>query len=172
MTFRAALPADLPSLAALINRAYRGESSRLGWTTEADLLSGLRIDETGLKSLLDDPDSLLYLAEQGPQIVASIHAHRTREGVHFGLFAVEPSLQGNGTGKKLLDYAERQCLGVWGSDTAYMEVITLRNELIAFYERRGYSRTGEHIPFPESPLWGLNVPSLEMAVLRKSLSIA
>ena len=31
---------ELEAVAALVNSAYRGDSSRVGWTTEADYLSG------------------------------------------------------------------------------------------------------------------------------------
>lgn len=160
---------DISPLTSLINRSYRGESSRAGWTTEADLLSGKRIDEAGLLQLLNDPNSVILIARSGGMILATIHAHREADTVHFGLFAVEPTMQVHGIGKALLAYAESEAHKRWGIHTAVMEVITHRTELIDYYERRGYLRTGKVIPFPESGLWKREVDSLELAVLTKSL---
>lgn len=158
---------DIFPITSLINRSYRGESSRAGWTTEADLLSGKRIDEAGLLQLFNDPNSAILIARSGETILATIHAHRENDAVHFGLFAVEPTLQGGGIGKAILAYAESEAHKRWRIRTAVMEVITHRTELIEYYERRGYVRTGEVIPFPESGLWEREVESLELAVLSK-----
>ncbi|MGA9047231.1 GNAT family N-acetyltransferase [Sulfuricurvum sp.] len=169
MIYRYATVDDTPILTSLINRSYRGDSSRAGWTTEADLLSGQRIDKTGLLQLLNDPDSLILIARSEESILATIHAHREAGSVHFGLFAVEPSLQGEGIGKELLAYAESEAMKYWGVDTAIMEVITQRSELIEYYERRGYVRTGEMIAFPQSDLWDKKVDFLELTRLKKYL---
>lgn len=169
MIYRNADTDDISTLTFLINRSYRGENSREGWTTEADLLSGKRIDETGLIQLHNDSDSLILIAQSDETILATIHAHRQNDTVHFGLFAVEPILQGGGIGKELLAYAESQAHNQWGITTAIMEVISHRGELIEYYERRGYMRTGEMIPFPQSDLWSQKVDSLELAVLAKRL---
>ncbi len=169
MTFRHAIDNDTTALVSLINRSYRGDSSRIGWTTEADLLSGKRIDEAGLIQLLNDPESLILIAQSEESILATIHAHHENETVHFGLFAVEPLLQGEGIGKELLAYAESEAIRKWGVSTAIMEVITHRSELIEYYERRGYMRTGEINPFPLSSLWQSIADDLALAVLKKSL---
>jgi GNAT superfamily N-acetyltransferase len=169
MKFTHAEPNDIPALTSLLNRSYRGDSSRAGWTTEADLLSGKRIDEAGLFQLLDDPESAILIARSGETILATIHAHREGDTVHFGLFAVEPTSQESGIGKALLSYAESEAHQRWGINTAVMEVITQRSELIEYYERRGYIRTGEMIAFPESDLWDKHVDFLELAVLSKRL---
>lgn len=103
MKFTHATLNDISILTSLLNRSYRGDSSRAGWTTEADLLSGQRIDDAGLIQLLNDPKSLILIAQSEDRVFATIHAHHENESVHFGLFAVEPSLQGGGIGKKLID---------------------------------------------------------------------
>lgn len=136
MIIRAASPEDIPSLVPLINRAYRGESSRLGWTTEADLLDGLRIDDTSLGNILKLPDSLLYAAYKDGIPVATLHAHKNDNIIHFGLFAVEPSMQGKGIGSAILKYAEDESYRAWRCQRMCMEVITLREELIAFYNKK------------------------------------
>lgn len=160
---------DISTLTSLLNRSYRGESSRAGWTTEVDLLSGKRIDETRLLQLHKDPDSLILIAQSDETILATIHAHRQANTIHFGLFAVEPTLQGSGIGKALLAYAESEAYNQWGINTAIMEVISHREELIEYYERRGYVSTGKMIPFPKSNLWEKKVDSLKLAVLTKRL---
>ncbi|MFZ3053200.1 MAG: GNAT family N-acetyltransferase [Sulfuricurvum sp.] len=169
MIFRHATLNDIPTLASLINHSYRGESSRAGWTTEADLLSGKRIDETGIMQLLNDPESIILIAQSDETILATIHAHHEADTVHFGLFAVEPSLQGGGIGKELLAFAESEAIRKWGVSTAVMEVITHRSELIEYYERRGYICTGETVTFPESDLWDKKVDFLELTRLKKYL---
>jgi GNAT superfamily N-acetyltransferase len=169
MIYRNAHINDIPTLTSLLNRSYRGDSSRTGWTTEADLLSGKRIDEAELFKLHNDPDSLILIAQSGDTITATIYAHHAADTVHFGLFAVEPSMQGGGIGKVLLAYAESEAHNRWGINTAIMEVITHRSELIEYYGRRGYMRTGEMIPFPKSDLWDQQVDFLELAVLVKRL---
>lgn len=169
MKFTHATHNDIPTLTSLLNRSYRGDTSRAGWTTEADLLSGKRIDEEGLTQLLNDPDSLILIAQSEESILATIHAHHENESVHFGLFAVEPSLQGGGIGKELLAYAESEAIRKWGVSTAIMDVITHRHELIEYYERRGYVRTGEMMAFPESGLWEKQVDFLELTRLKKNL---
>lgn len=170
MIFRHATINDSSVLSSLLNRSYRGESSRAGWTTEADLLSGKRINEAGLLQLLNDPDSLILIAQTNNVITATIHAHRENDTVHFGLFAVESTMQGNGIGKALLAYAESEVYNQWKITTAIMEVISLRSELIAYYERRGYVQTGETIAFPQSDLWNPKVDSLKLSVLSKIMS--
>lgn len=170
MIFRHAIDNDIPTITSLLNRSYRGDSSRVGWTTEANLLSGKRIDETGLLSILNAPDSLIMIAQSDDIITATIHVHREGDTVHFGLFAVEPTLQSKGVGKALLAYAESEAVKRWGVRTAIMEVITHRSELIAYYERRGYVRTGEMIAFPESALWSQLADNLVLEVLKKDFS--
>lgn len=169
MLFQHATTNDIPAITSLINRSYRGDSSRAGWTTEADLLSGARIDETGMLQLINDPDSLILIARSSETILATLHVHREADSVHFGLFAVEPTMQGSGIGKELLAYAESESIKQWGVSTVIMEVITHRSELIKYYERRGYVRTGKMIPFPTSKLWNQLCDTLTLEVLSKKL---
>ncbi len=129
MTFAHTKPNNIPAITSLLNRSYRGDSSRTGWTTEADLLSGKRIDEAGLVQLLNDSDSLILIAQSDDTITASIHARREGGSVHFGLFAVEPTQQNRGIGKELLAYAQSQAIQKWEVHTAIMEVITQREDM-------------------------------------------
>jgi ribosomal protein S18 acetylase RimI-like enzyme len=148
LVFRDATPADVDAIVQLVESAYRGDSSRRGWTTEADLLDGRR---TGSDEVLADiarPHSRVLLAERDGALLACAHVAREDNAGYFGMFSVQPGLQGGGIGKALLAEAERVVAREWTLPAMRMTVIDVRDELIAFYERRGYRRTGIFKPFP------------------------
>ncbi|WP_313218455.1 GNAT family N-acetyltransferase [Stenotrophomonas sp.] len=148
LTFRAATLADIPALVALVTAAYRGDASRAGWTTEADMLDGARIDPQGLQADIERPRSTILLAEREGRLLACAHVADDQGKGYFGMFAVEPTLQGGGVGKQVMDAAEAHAAAAWQLEAMQMTVIDIRDELIAFYERRGYRRTGIKKPFP------------------------
>lgn len=148
MTTRAAAAADAPALAALVNSAYRGDSSRAGWTTEADLLGGQRIDVERLAETIAAPGNVILLHERDQVLVACVHLERTGDDCYLGMLTVRPTMQRSGLGRQLLEAAERWAVEQWGSRSMQMTVIVQRIELIAWYERHGYGRTGERRPFP------------------------
>jgi ribosomal protein S18 acetylase RimI-like enzyme len=147
MIVRRAHERDLPAIVALVQSAYRGEASRAGWTTEADLLDGQRTDLADVRACLR-PQSVLLVIEDAERLVASAHVAVEDGAGYFGMFSVSPELQGRGVGKRLLAEAERLVREDWGLAVMRMTVIDVRSELIAFYERRGYARTGITKPFP------------------------
>jgi N-acetylglutamate synthase-like GNAT family acetyltransferase len=163
---RAARPEDVDELVALVESAYRGESSRAGWTTEADLLDGQRTDADEVQSML--PHLLVAQTDDGI-IGCCALVPEARHG-QFGMFAVRPGRQASGLGSALLREAEARARGL-GLDLVEMTVLSLRTELIAFYERRGYRRTGERRPFPHhDERFGLpRRGDLEFEVLAKDL---
>jgi ribosomal protein S18 acetylase RimI-like enzyme len=146
--FRPATTADVPAIVALVESAYRGDSGRRGWTTESDLLDGQRTDAAGVAALLDQPHGMVLLAERDGVLLASCHIERHGDSGYFGMFAVDPAQQGGGLGKAVLAEAERIARESWECRAMHMTVIVQRAELIAWYERRGYRRTGEYQPFP------------------------
>jgi GNAT superfamily N-acetyltransferase len=148
LTFRDATDADVDALVVLIESAYRGESSRTGWTTEADILDGQRTDPEGVLAVIKSPDSRLLTVEREGVVVACCQLEHRGEHAYFGMFAVSPALQGAGLGKVIIAEAERHAREVWGAKEMHMTVISVRNDLIAWYERRGYRRTGSMTPFP------------------------
>ncbi len=152
LRFRAAETHDVAAVVALTQSAYRGDASRVGWTTEADLLDGQRTDPGEVAELIARDDVKLLLAEHDGQLLASCVVERL-SGEHagdgyFGMFSVRPEAQGNGTGRAMLAEAERVARDEWHCTAMRMSVIDVRDELIAWYERRGYRRTGEYRPFP------------------------
>lgn len=146
--FRQATPSDIPALIQLVTSAYRGDDSRVGWTTEADLLDGARIDIDQIVQMLARPRSQVLTAECNGTLQACAHVCEENGGGYFGMFAVVPRLQGNGLGKLMLAEAERIVRDAWQLPCMRMTVIDVRDELIAFYQRRGYRRTGVYKPFP------------------------
>ncbi|GAA2250820.1 N-acetyltransferase [Streptomyces ruber] len=148
LTFRDATEADADALVALVESAYRGESSRAGWTTEADILHGQRTDRESVLEVIGAPGSRLLTVERDGAVVACCQLERRDGHAYFGMFAVSPALQGAGLGKAVLARAEREARADWGAAEMHMTVITARQDLIAWYERRGYRRTGRTSPFP------------------------
>lgn len=148
LNFRAATSADIPALIELVTSAYRGDASRAGWTTEADLLDGARIDAERLAADIARPRSRIVLALRDDALLACAHVAEEDGAGYFGMFSVRPDQQGAGLGKTLMLEAERIAREDWNLPAMRMTVIDVRDELIAFYERRGYARTGIKKPFP------------------------
>ena len=148
LSFRPANHADIPALVALVTSAYRGDVSRQGWTTEADLLDGQRIDPDVLARDIGRARSRILVAERAGEMLAYAHVAEEDGAGYFGMFSVRPDLQGGGVGKAMLAESERIAREEWQLPTMRMTVIDIRDELIAFYERRGYARTGIKKPFP------------------------
>ncbi len=148
LRFRNATEDDIPALIHLVTSAYRGDASRQGWTTEADLLDGQRIDADMLRADLAQPQSVVLLAEDDARLVACANVGVEDGAGYFGMFSVKPDLQGGGIGKHVLAECERIVRDDWQLPAMRMTVIDVRDELIAFYERRGYQRTGIKKPFP------------------------
>ncbi len=171
LTYRSASAADVQVIVALVQSAYRGEASRAGWTTEADLLDGQRTDADEVAALIHVPASRILLCEQNGVLLASAHLQQQAAVCHFGMFAVCPERQGRGLGRAMLAEVERSAREEWGCEEMQMTVITLRTELIAWYERRGYHRTGVFKPFPYGDdRFGIpKRADLRMELLRKSL---
>ncbi|MFJ5226393.1 GNAT family N-acetyltransferase [Streptomyces sp. NPDC088400] len=148
LTYRDAVAADTEAVVALVESAYRGDSSRTGWTTEADILEGQRTDPQGVLDVIEAPGSRLLMVERDGELVACCQLEHRGEAAYFGMFAVRPGAQGGGLGRRILAEAERTARAAWGVREMQMTVISVREDLIAWYERRGYRRTGKLSPFP------------------------
>ena len=170
LTFRPAAMADVERIVALVNSAYRGESSRAGWTTEADLLDGQRTDAEEVRNLIASADAIILLCMNGEEMIGSVHLQHGKQVAYLGMLVIQPGMQGRGLGKKLMLAAEATAIKVWDVDKMLMYVITVRQELIAFYERRGYHRTGKIKEFPQDVRFGIQkVSGLKIELLGKTL---
>jgi ribosomal protein S18 acetylase RimI-like enzyme len=139
--------ADAAELSALINSAYRGESSKKGWTTEADLLEGTRTSEEELISIITSPNHYLLKFTRDEKIIGSVLLIAKKEMMYLGMLTVSPELQNSGIGKQLLQAAEQHAQQLELS-RIQMTVIGIRKELLAWYVRNGYEDTGLREPFP------------------------
>lgn len=172
-SIRDATPADGAALHALIERAYRGEASRAGWTTEADLLGGQRTDRAEIDAVLADPARAFLIAERDCVLVGCVLIADQGEGVgYFGMLAVHPTLQSGGVGGALVRAAEAALAARFAAHRVRMRVFPQRTSLIAWYERLGYRPTGETLPFPyDDPRLGLPLrDDLRFMVLEKVLA--
>ncbi|GAA4030739.1 GNAT family N-acetyltransferase [Sphingomonas rosea] len=173
MTLEEARPADAPALHRLVERAYRGDTARAGWSHEADLLTGPRTSEDEIAGFIADPTRHLLVARNGEGgICACVLLHDKGDGLFYlGMLTVEPAIQGGGMGKGLLAAAETHARDALGATRMEMQVFSRRRELLAFYDRRGYRPTGERRPFPyaEWPQSGALFDDLEFLVLEKPL---
>ncbi|MEQ1867230.1 MAG: GNAT family N-acetyltransferase, partial [Micropepsaceae bacterium] len=140
LTFRFAGAQDSPAIAALIESAYRGEESKRGWTSEADLIAGNRTSPKEVAAFIADPYARFVMAFEVESLVGCALIKNDNGTGYFGMFAVTPTGQGAGLGKIILDHAERKIRELWNCPTVAMTVISIREDLIAYYERRGYRR--------------------------------
>jgi ribosomal protein S18 acetylase RimI-like enzyme len=159
---------DIAALVTLMDSAYRGEDAKQGWTNESDLFIGnKRTDETTVTELMQKPGAVfLKSVNDKNEIEACVFLKKKGNRLYLGMFSVSPKAQGKGLGKKLLVAADaharqQECTSI------YMTVITVRKELIEWYERNGYRKTGEVLPFPTDEKFGIPKQPLEMLVLEK-----
>jgi ribosomal protein S18 acetylase RimI-like enzyme len=165
--------ADVPALVELVNGAYRGETSRRGWTTETDLVGGLRVDAAAIEAILAAPEQAILVLRAQSGLFACAHVAKLGADVaSLGLLAVRPALQANGLGRQMIAAAERYAREHYGACFMEMTVLAEREELVAWYERRGYRPTGETRSFPYNDERS-GVPlrdDLTMLVLRRPLA--
>ena len=166
MNIRQATKQDIPALNKLVNSAYRGDSSKKGWTTEADLLDGIRTNEESLTEMINRSNAVILLAEEKGDVKGCVYLEEQNDALYLGMLTVNPELQGQGIGAQLMNAAEQRAIGI-GCKKIKMTVITLRKELIAYYQRKGYSDIGERKPFPTDPKFGIAKQPLEFMVMEK-----
>ena len=164
---------DADAIVQLLNSAYRGESSRKGWTTEADLIAGnIRTDRQNLLETMQITGSvfLKYTNEAG-LLTACVNLQKQEGRIYLGMFSVSPAEQGAGIGKLMLKAAEEYAAFVQ-CPVIYMSVISVREELIGWYKRHGYQDTGERKTFTEDGLTGRHLRPLEFMLLEKQIDAA
>ncbi len=163
---------DIDSVVALVESAYRGDASRVGWTTEADLIDGQRTDSDAVHEAIEDHASrLVLLVADGGPISCYRLERRPPTRAYFGMFCVRPDRQGGGIGRTMLADAEQRAGREWEATELHMTVIRQRSDLIAWYEWLGYRRTGDTAPFPygDERYGRPTRPDLEFVYLAKRL---
>lgn len=168
MHIRQATTTDIPALTLLVNGAYRGEGSKEGWTTEADLLEGIRTSEASLTEMLNRSGACLLVAQNETELQGCVYLQVEEEALYLGMLTVVPALQGMGLGARLMAAAEEKAQEL-GCTKIRMTVITVRDSLIAYYQRKGYDDTGKREPFPTDPKFGIPKQPLEFMVMEKNL---
>ncbi|MCX6318232.1 MAG: GNAT family N-acetyltransferase [Bacteroidetes bacterium] len=173
MSVSIANKADIPALTSLINSAYRGEASKKGWTTEADLLLGeRRTDASTLAELMAQPGAvLLKYTNAAGEIIGSVYLHIQERGLYLGMLTVNPLLQAGGIGRQLMGAAEDHAARE-GCACIFMNVISVRTELINWYQRLGYAATGETKPMPADSRFGTPVQPLHFIIMEKKITEA
>ena len=161
---------DVPALKKLLDSAYRGEESKKGWTTEADLLSGeVRTDEATLSKIIAEENSVILKYEgDANQILGCVHLKKNGDRLYLGMLSVSPTQQGKGIGKMFLKKAEEHALEI-GCSKIYMQVISVRKELNDWYMRHGFAPTGERFPFDVDEKYGVQAQPLEFMILEKEV---
>ena len=172
MPIKQATLQDIAALNMLVNSAYRDEASRQGWTTEADLLDGTRIDEAAMRELIAQPGATVLKYEENGNIIGCVELRKENDRLYLGMLSVQPDQQDKGIGKALLKAAEAFAKDQ-GCTAIFMTVISIRKELIDWYIRHDYKLTGERKPFvvPDTR-WGIPKMELEFVVLQKDLNLA
>ena len=168
MNITKATSEDIPKLETLINSAYRGEESKKGWTTEADLLEGKRINAEELEIIITTPDAVILKCINEDDIIGCVYLKKNDNKMYLGMLTVSPTLQAGGIGKKILNASE-EYTAQQKCDAIEMRVISIRYELIAWYQRHGYHDTGRKIPFINELVLNVQKQPLEFIVMEKSL---
>lgn len=177
-SYRYATHDDVSALIDLIERAYRSPSPAGGWASEADLLKGPRTSPSEIAGLIAQPDSRFLIAEHDGRLAGCCLIQRTgatectsgdigNGGAYFGMFAIDPAVHATGLGKLILSEAERSARELWNAPAMVMTVINVRDQLIGYYQRRGYRLTGAAMPFPFSETSGEVTRDFHLVELRK-----
>ncbi len=173
LAFRYATPNDASCVHELIERAYRDETTAGQWDSESQFLKGPRSDPYEIRAHILDPNDRFLLAELDGKLAGCALIQRqdfgTSQGAYFGMFAIDASARNAGLGKRILLECEARAAILWNASYMVMTVISLRTELIQWYERRGYALTGESFPFPFSETTGETRRDFSLLALRKNL---
>ncbi len=166
-----ASPADIPRLVDIVNSVYRGDASKAGWTTEADLIAGdIRTDEEDIAQLMAQPSTtFLKVIHESAGIIGTVFLDKRGDRLYLGMLSVELAWQAAGIGRRMLRAAEELAVSS-GCRAVFMQVIPIRDELMAWYERNGYRPTGERKPFDSPAKFGVPRMPLSFEVLEKQLS--
>lgn len=156
----------IEKISNLVNEAYRG---KIGWTKETDLVQGNRTTASDIKSIILNSNSHLLISLEQNKIIACICVEQINNEAYIGLFAVAPNKQAKGIGKQVLQLAEQYAINNFTFEKFVMVVVSQREELISYYERRGYTRVGKIKQYPTNLNVGIpKVENLTIEYLEKN----
>ena len=151
MLLNPAVEAEYPAIIDLINLAFRGTGPSASWNTEIVFIEGQRLNESLLKEdLAAKPEAHLLTYRDHPDgpLLGTVLLDPKKDGVwYLGLLTVRPDLQKRKLGRTLLAAAEAYAKER-GASRIQMTVVNVRDTLIAWYQRRGYTLIDETRPFP------------------------
>src|SRR6185369_5071678 len=136
ISIRVATAADAPKITAIINAAFR--------VAEGFFIDGNRITQAEVEESLTK--GAFLLAETDGKLNGCVYVEMRGERSYLGLLSVDPTTQQSGLGSRLMLEAERYCRER-GSHSMDILIVSLREELPAFYQKRGYVESGT-TPFP------------------------
>jgi ribosomal protein S18 acetylase RimI-like enzyme len=165
LAFRDATPAEAEAVTDLVNAAYSGPDAAHGWTPETHIHAGPRTTLAEVQAILADPAQRILLCH-APDLLGSVQIDA---GGHLGMLAVPPRRQAGGIGRALLAHAEDRARALWACDSLTLTAISLQTNLISYYERRGYQRTGRREPFPHDEQPGALRQDFDLIELKKPL---
>ncbi|WP_410209131.1 GNAT family N-acetyltransferase [Aquirhabdus sp.] len=166
---RIATLTDALEISTLVNAAYRPKSDQAGWTHESDLVSGSRTSYEQIIEIIEKNDSIVLVGIYNTKIYACVHIEKADHHCYIGMLAVAPTSQDSGLGKEILNHAEQFAIDYFSAEKFVMIVLSARHELLSFYLRRGYQKTGTSMDYPLSA--GVGLPrqnNLRIEILEKS----
>jgi len=166
--FRCAKPEDAEAISKLVNQAFRPRAGIAGWTHEAHLIAGDRIDPAQVQRAMASDVAVLWLGIADDEVVACVQVEHAGASARIGMLAVAPGRQGGGLGKAMLAHAEAHAVKRWKVEKFVVNVLPARAELLAFYLRRGYRRSGVVFDYPTTADVGVPLdPELKIEILEK-----
>ena len=170
ITYQEASLADAGKITALVNSVYRGENSKKGWTTEAYILDGIRITQENITEIINSKTDIIIKAIRDNKLTACVHLENCGSYSMLGMLSVDVNYQNKGIGKLLINECERYTREVFGLKEIRMKVIGARTELIDYYIRRNYLKTGETEDFDTTEgTFGIPKMKLHFEVLTKQI---
>lgn len=147
LQFPNAVPEQAGEITSLVNSVYRGDNAKKGWTTEAEILGGIRITEEKVTEYINTKDNVIMLAVNDKKIIGCVHLEKEGNSCWLGMLSVDVNYQTYGLGKMLIEKSESFVKEKFGCGEMKMKVIGVRKELLEYYFRRGYRLTGEREDF-------------------------
>jgi predicted N-acetyltransferase YhbS len=152
MVFRRGIEPDAAAIARIVNEAYEVERFFVlgDRTTPEDVVAHMR------------RGAFLVAVDDG-RLVGSVYVETNGHRGSFGMLAVDPSRQGTGVGRRLIDAAESHIRQA-GGRSVEIQVVNLRTDLLPRYRRLGFVEVGT-APYVQRP----TIQAVHFILMRKTL---